>query len=58
MNTRLNKLKCKVYVIIFKSNTPAGKAFVVTLLAVILINMLLVMLDSFEDIHTKFLRDY
>jgi len=54
MNTRLNKLKCKVYVIIFKSNTPAGKAFDVALLAVILINMMLVMLDSFEGVHEKY----
>ena len=54
MNTKLNKLKCKVYVIIFKSNTPAGKAFDVSLLLVILINMLLVMLDSFENIHDKY----
>lgn len=44
----LNCFKSKLYVIIFKSNTPAGKLFDIALLVVIIVNLLAVMFDSID----------
>ena len=40
------KLKRKLYVIIFESDTPAGKLFDVILIACILVSVLLVIIES------------
>lgn len=45
-------LREKVYDIIFESDTPAGKAFDVVLLISIALSVIVVMLDSVQDIHS------
>lgn len=52
---RNNKpLKQKLYEIIFESETPAGKAFDVALIACIVLSILLVVVESFEGVSGKF----
>ena len=46
-------LKQKIYIIIYGSNTLAGKLFDVALLTVILLNIFLIMLESVHSIDTK-----
>lgn len=46
-----NITKKEIYRIIFKADTPAGKRFDIWLLIAIGINMVLIMLDSFEAVH-------
>ncbi|MDD4217684.1 MAG: ion transporter [Bacteroidales bacterium] len=53
-NTNVNRIKNRLYVIIFKSNTRWGKLFDVILLFVILINLLAVMFDSIEYYKTNY----
>lgn len=45
--------KKEIYRIIFKADTPAGKRFDVWLLIAIGINLVLIMLDSFEAVHSN-----
>lgn len=45
--------KPQIYSIIFKSDTPAGKSFDIWLLVLIILNMLLLILDSFPTIHER-----
>lgn len=45
--------KKEIYRIIFKADTPAGKKFDVWLLIAIGFNLVLIMLDSFEAVHTN-----
>lgn len=47
-------LKKKLYEIIFESETPAGKAFDVTLIACIVLSIVLVVIESFEGVSGKF----
>lgn len=47
-------LKKKLYDIIFESETPAGKAFDVTLIACIVLSIVLVVIESFEGVSGKF----
>jgi len=47
----IKRIKNRIYVIIFKSNTRKGKLFDVALLLVILVNLLAVMFDSVEYYH-------
>lgn len=47
-------LKKKLYDIIFESETPAGKAFDVTLIACIVLSIVLVVIESFEGLSGKF----
>lgn len=47
-------LKKKLYDIIFESETPAGKAFDVTLIACIVLSIMLVVIESFEGLSGKF----
>lgn len=54
MRTKTDILKDKLYCIIFKSNTPAGKTFDVVLLIIIIINMILVMFDSISEYHQSY----
>ena len=44
------KLKRKLYVIIFESDTPAGKLFDVVLIGCILVSVLLVIIESLKSI--------
>ncbi|HNQ68938.1 MAG TPA: hypothetical protein PKN32_11200 [Bacteroidales bacterium] len=54
MRLNIDRIKCRLYVIIFKSNTKPGKAFDVALLGVIMLNLAVVMLDSISSIHDRF----
>ena len=47
-------LKKKLYDIIFESETPAGKAFDVTLITCIILSIVLVVIESFEGVSGKF----
>lgn len=49
------RLKKRLYEIVFEADTPAGKLFDVILLAVILLSVLLVMLESVSSIAIKYL---
>ena len=51
MNT---KLKQKLYEIVFEADTPAGKAFDIFLLIAILLSIIIVMLESIENISNKY----
>ena len=44
------KLKRKLYVIIFESDTPAGKLFDVILIGCILVSVLLVIIESLKGL--------
>lgn len=46
----------KLYIIIYESNTKAGKAFDVALLVLIILSIIIVMLDSMEEWHRRFGR--
>lgn len=46
--------KNKIYEVIFEADTRAGKAFDVTVIALIFISILLVMVDSIAPIHEKY----
>ena len=48
-----NITKKEIYRIIFKADTPAGKRFDVWLLILIGLNLLVIMLDSFEAVHSN-----
>jgi len=48
-----NISKREIYRIIFKADTPAGKKFDIWLLVLIGLNLLVIMLDSFEALHTN-----
>lgn len=50
----MNKIKQKIYDIIFEADTPAGKFFDVSLLIVILISVALVVLESVPSINTNY----
>jgi len=47
----MERLRERIYTIIFETDTPAGKAFDVGLIVFILLSVLLVMLDSVPGIH-------
>ena len=47
----------RLYQIIFEADTPAGKAFDITLIVAILLSVALVMLDSVQHIHTQYHRE-
>lgn len=49
-----NGWRHKLYVIIYEADTPAGKRFDVILLWVILLGIILVMLESVEEINAKY----
>lgn len=46
----------RMHEVIFEADTPAGKAFDVVLLIVIVVSVIVVMLDSVKDIHTHYRR--
>ena len=49
-----NITKKEIYQVIFKADTPAGKKFDVWLLVIIGLNLVIIMLDSFEAVHSNF----
>ena len=51
MEQPINSRKEKLYEIIFKSDTPAGKAFDVVLIIMIVFSSLVVLVDSISSIH-------
>ncbi|MBN2778084.1 MAG: ion transporter [Bacteroidales bacterium] len=53
-NASRSNLKNRLYVIIFKSNTPAGKLFDVALLVVIIVNLLAVMFESIDYYRSNY----
>ena len=46
-------LRRRLYVVIFESDTPAGKAFDVALIVAILASVFVVMADSIPDVHAR-----
>jgi len=55
MTTKLsNTLRQRIYIIVFEADTPAGKAFDLSLIFFILLSVVLVMLDSIPNIHDQF----
>ncbi len=54
MNTSKKSWRTKLHVIIYGTNTPAGKLFDLVLLIVILASILLVMLESVKEIDAKY----
>lgn len=51
-----SQLREQVYLIIFESDTPAGKAFDLALIVFILLSVVLVMLDSIPGVHDNWGR--
>jgi voltage-gated potassium channel len=49
-----NRLQLRLYEIIFKSDTPAGRRFDIALLAVILSSVLVVILESVSALHLRY----
>ena len=49
-----NYLKNKLYVIIFESDTPAGKGFDLLLIASIIISVIVVLLDSVKSYNNLY----
>ena len=56
MNTRYRKWQASLHEVIFESNTAKGKVFDIALLVFILLSVLVVVLDSVEELHTKYGR--
>ena len=56
--SRLDLFRQKVYIIIYGVNTPAGKAFDIGLLIVILLSVFTIMLETVEGIDLIFLPAY
>ena len=48
------KLRAKLYIIVFGTDTPAGKAFDLVLLVAIVLSIIVVMLESVRDIKIRF----
>lgn len=46
--------KKRIYEIIFEADTPAGKAFDVTIIVLIFLSVLLVLIDSIAPVHQKY----
>jgi voltage-gated potassium channel len=54
IKTKYDIIKQKIYIIIYGSNTFAGKLFDLILLGVILLSVLLVMLESVHELDSKY----
>jgi voltage-gated potassium channel len=48
----------KLFVVIFESNTPAGKAFDVVLLLLIIASVVVVLLDSMQDANQRYAKTF
>src|SRR5688572_5459118 len=53
-NTRQRSWQARLHDVIYESNTVAGKAFDISLLALIITSILVVMLDSVELYHERY----
>ncbi|GGJ80136.1 ion transporter [Pseudomonas matsuisoli] len=51
---RSNSVRARINTIIFHVSTPAGRAFDISLLVVILASLLVVMLDSIDTVHAAY----
>ncbi|RZK72835.1 MAG: ion transporter, partial [Pedobacter sp.] len=54
LKSRLDLFRQKLYIIIYGVNTPAGKAFDVGLLIVILLSVFTIMLETVEGVNSSF----
>tara|TARA_R110000850_G_scaffold277086_1_gene422452 strand:+ start:198489 stop:199343 length:855 start_codon:yes stop_codon:yes gene_type:complete len=52
--TKLDKIRQQIYIVIYGTNTKAGKLFDVLLLIFILLSVTVVMLESVKEIDTRF----
>lgn len=52
--TKLDKIRQRIYIIIYGTNTKAGKLFDIWLLIFILLSVIAVMLESVKDIDAKY----
>ncbi|MEX2349582.1 MAG: ion transporter [Flavobacteriaceae bacterium] len=52
--TKLDKIRQRIYIVIYGTNTKAGKLFDVLLLIFILLSVVAVMLESVQDIDAKY----
>jgi voltage-gated potassium channel len=52
--TKLDKIRQRIYIVIYGTNTPAGKLFDVFLLIFILLSVVAVMLESVQEIDLKY----
>lgn len=50
----MTPIKKKIYTIIFKADTPAGKAFDVALIVTVILSVVAVMLESVESLNAKY----
>ena len=48
----------RLHEIIYESHTPAGKAFDIALLLCIVVSIIVVMLDSIEDVHQRYSKAF
>lgn len=53
-NRKNRSLRIRLHEVIFEADTPAGKAFDVTLLIMIVLSVIAVLLDSVKPIHNRF----
>ncbi len=54
MTTQLSPTRQKLHEIIFEADTPAGKAFDVGLLVIIILSVVAVMLESISTIQIRY----
>jgi voltage-gated potassium channel len=54
----MNQIRHKLYIVIFESDTPAGKAFDVVLIISILISVLSVMLESVPSLRAEYQAEF
>ncbi|CAI3788923.1 hypothetical protein AHFPHNDE_02608 [Pseudomonas sp. MM227] len=50
----MTTLRDRLYVVVFQSDTPAGRRFDKTLLLIILASLLVVIIDSVETVHSQY----
>lgn len=53
-NDKLERLRHRIHTVIYEADSPAGKLFDLTLLALIVISIAAVMLESVAGIHSRF----
>jgi voltage-gated potassium channel len=56
MNNPQDSWRDKLYVVVFQTDTPAGRRFDKCLLVIILTSLLVVMVDSIESVHREYAR--
>jgi voltage-gated potassium channel len=53
-DNKFNKWRIKLHEILYEADTPKGKAFNIALFIVIIISIILVMLESIQEIDNKY----